>query len=308
MRHQDTTTTHTQIAHLQHQLQELGTKVESVEQMNWQQFTSKPSPTSVTQAPFGHTLPVEADIKDIKAQLKVLQHRIVGGGVRIGSKVFQSFEDVQLWVKSELPIRRYGLFVDAVSILDFFSCLGHIDAENQVSTLHNANKAGFTSIYESRVATSVQNVFPKVFGKGDSHHYLPAIRQPDKWDDGTDGLVYQITEGMTDVETQLSSAIDTVLENYHEARTIASQCLFKAKHFLIDLCTFMSKDYFKWMARGRSKQDAWNMTLLCVRRVFEEIHLERVVARDIYDPNDLELLQPKCYGPLGKPIMLWSNT
>jgi hypothetical protein len=107
--------------------------------------------------------------------------------------------------------------VDAVSILDFFSCLGHVDMENQVSTLHNAKKAGFTSIYESRVTTSVQNVFPKVFGKGDSHQYLPAIRQPDKWDDNTDGLVYQITRGMTDVETQLSSAIDSVLAHYPEA-------------------------------------------------------------------------------------------
>lgn len=129
-----------------------------------------------------------------------------------------------------------------------FSFLGHIDAESQVSTLYNANKAGFSSIYESRVATSVQNIFPKVFGKGDSHQYLPAIRHPDKWDDGSDGLMYQITKGMTDVETQLSSTIDTVLDGYHEARALASQCLFKAKRFVMDLCTFMSQDYFKWKA------------------------------------------------------------
>ena len=187
---------------------------------------------------------------------------------------------------------------DAVSILDFFSCLGHIDAENQVSTLHNANKAGFTSIYESRVATSVQNIFPRLFGKRESHQYLPAIRQPDKWDDGTEGLSYQITRGMTDVETQLTSAIDTILENYPEARSMASQCLFKAKRFVVDLCSFMSKDYFKWIARGHTNQDAWNMTSLCVHRVFEEIHSERVVARDIYDPNDLEFTTAK---------MLWAT-
>jgi len=278
---------------LKQQLQDLAEKVEALDHMAWQQINSVPSPTSVTQ-PILH----ESELQDIRHQIKVLQHRIVGGGVKIGSKVFQSFEDVQVWVKSDLPIRRYGLFVDAVSILDFFSCLGHIDAENQVSTLHNANKAGFTSIYESRVATSVQNIFPRIFGKGDSHQYLPAIRQPDRWDDGTDGLAYQITRGMTDVETQLSSAIDTVLERYPEARTIASQCLFKAKRFVVDLCSFMSKDYFKWRARGHGKQEAWNMTSLCVRRVFEEIHTERVVARDIYDPNDLEFTTAK---------MLWAT-
>ena len=207
-------------------VQNLSNKVDELTTKEWQVFNQPVIPAAAS-----HSSAVwESDFWDIKHQLKTLQHCIVGGGgegVKIGSKVFQSFEDVQLWVKSELPIRRYGLFVDTVSILDFFSCLGHIDSKNQVSTLHNASKAGFTSIYKSRVATSVQNIFPKVFGKGDSHQYLPAIRQPDKWDDGTDGLMYQITRGMTDVEFQLSSAIDSILDPYPEAKTITSQCLFK---------------------------------------------------------------------------------
>jgi hypothetical protein len=291
-RHSKAASTH--FLEMQQQLQDLSEKVNSMDQEAWHQISGTSSPTSVTHPP----LPGAAYFQDLKHQIKVLQHHIVGGGIKIGTKVFQSFEDVQLWVKAQLPIRRYGLFVDAISILDFFSCLGHIDAENQVSTLHNANKAGFTSIYESRVATSVQNVFPKVFGKGDSHQYLPAIPHADKWDDGTDGLVYHITRGMTDVETQLSSAIDTILEAYPEARAIASQCLFQAKRFVIDLCSFMSKVYFKWVARGHSKQEAWNMTSLCVHRVFEEIHSKRVVARDIYDPNDLEFTTAK---------MLWAT-
>jgi hypothetical protein len=67
---------------------------------------------------------------------------------------------------------------------------------------------------------------------------------------------------------------------------------------VVDLCSFMSKDYFKWIARGHTNQDAWNMTSLCVHRVFEEIHSERVVARDIYDPNDLEFTTAK---------MLWAT-
>jgi hypothetical protein len=118
----NTESTHMEPLHKQ--LRDLTDKVESIEQMAWQQVTQVPSPTSVT-----HSVTVDVDLKDIKHQMKILQHRIVGGGVKIGLKVFQSFEDVQVWVKAELPTRRYGLFVDAVSILDFFSCLGHIDAE-----------------------------------------------------------------------------------------------------------------------------------------------------------------------------------
>jgi hypothetical protein len=284
---------------LQKSLDDFNHRLSKLEQDAWSQIATPPSTPLIPQVlDVAYPSNIEATLLDLKHQIKVLQHRIVGGGVRIGNKVFQSFEDVQVWVKAELPTRRYGLFVDAVSILDFFSFLGHIDAESQVSTLHNANKAGFTSIYESRVATSVQNIFPKVFGKGDSHQYLPAIRHPDKWDDGSDGLMYQITKGMTDVETQLRSTIDSVLDGYHEAWHLASQCLFEAKRFVMDLFTFMTQDYFKWKARGHSKQDAWNMTSLCVRRIFEKIHSERVVARDIYDPNNLEFTTAK---------MLWAT-
>jgi hypothetical protein len=262
---------------VQGKIQCLSAKVDDISSKDWHSLT-QPQP----QVTIPHSAAAwEEELHDLKHQINTLQHCIVGGGVKIGSKVFQSFKDVQLWVKSDLPIRRYGLFIDAMSILDFFSCLGQINSENQVSTLHNASKSGFTSIYESMVATSVQNIFPKVSGKGDSHQYLPAIRQPDKWDDGSDGLMYQITRGMTDVEFKLSSAIDSILDSYPEAHTIASQCLFKAKRFVIDLCSFMSRDYFKWKAHGHTKQDTWNMTSLCVRHIFEEIHSERLVAHDI---------------------------
>jgi hypothetical protein len=142
------------VEHLQTQLDSMQLKLTKLEQDAWAQISSPSSipVPAITPSPSSN---VEAMILDMKHQIKVLQHRIVGGGVKIGNKVFQSFEDVQVWVKAELPTRQYGLFVDAVSILDFFSFLGHIDTESQSSTLHNANKAGFSSIYESRVATSV---------------------------------------------------------------------------------------------------------------------------------------------------------
>lgn len=78
--------------------------------------------------------------------------------------MFQSFDDVQTWVTTDLPNRRYGLFVDAVSLLDFFTSIGHVDAEKTFSAFYNQHKTGFSSIYEARVAASVQDLFPMVFG------------------------------------------------------------------------------------------------------------------------------------------------
>lgn len=211
--------------------------------------------------------------------------------MQIGAKVFQSFDIVETWVKTELPTQRYGLFVDAVSLLDFFSCIGHMDADKTFAAFHSQQKTGFTSMYEARVAASVQNVFPMVFGKSstsgiDDSEFIPAIQDPDKWDNGVTGIRHQIGRGMSDVEYQLESAIDSLLGPYVEARQIAKECLYKAKRFVTDLCNFISNDYQKWKLHGHGKRDAWRMTAVSVRRIFEEIHSERVVARDIYDYKD----------------------
>ncbi len=109
--------------------------------------------------------------------------------------------------------------MDAVSLLDFFTCVGHVDAEKSFSAFYNQQKSGFASMYEARVAASVKNVFSMVFGRSiswglDDSIYLPAIQDPDKWDNGITGLRYQISQGMADVEFQIESSIDTILSDY----------------------------------------------------------------------------------------------
>jgi hypothetical protein len=214
---------------------------------------------------------------------------LLGGGVQIGTKTFQSFEDVQVWVVAELPIHRYGLFVDAVSLLDFFLFLGHIDTEKQLSAFHSQQKAGFATQYELRVATSIQNLFPHVFGKtgSDDSQYLPGVTSPDKWGNGSHGLKHSINKGMGLVEKQVENAIHSVLSPYPEVKRLAIECLYKAKRFITELYTFISDDFAKWKSRGHGKNDAWQMNSVCVRRIFEEIHAEHIVARDGYDHQDV---------------------
>jgi hypothetical protein len=267
---------------LQKQVAQLTTTVESLQTILWD---SGSLPSSAPKHD-GERLLLE-----IQAQLKQLQHQVVGGGVRIGAKIFQSFDVVEVWVKTELPTQRYGLFVDAVSLLDFFSCVGHVDADKTFAAFHSQQKTGFSSMYEARVAASVQNTFPMVFGRSpttgiDDSEYIPAITDPDKWDNGITGIKHQILRGMSDVEYQLESAIDSILNPYAEARQVAKECLYRSKRFVVDLCNFISTDYQKWKLRGHGKRDSWRMTAVSVRRIFEEIHSERVVARDIYDFKD----------------------
>jgi hypothetical protein len=234
---------------------------------------------------------VESQIKEINTQLQQLQHKIVGKGVQIGNKTFQSFEDVKQWVNSHLPNHRYGLFVDSVSLFEFFSA-GHIDAETTYTSFYSQHRTGFKSTFEARIASSVQNLFPTVFGKSDANvdtsEALPALPNSDRWDsnNGNMGLRHQIMRNMADVELQIQETINTVLGDYSEAQHLARECLHQSKCFALELCQFISMDFQKWKHRGHSKKDAWKMTAVCVRRIFEELYSERVVARDIYDQGN----------------------
>jgi hypothetical protein len=225
----------------QAELQNLYDKIEALENKVDLIVTS---PTTSSSAGFAE------QIKDLQQQLHLVNQRITGRGVQISAKVFQSFDDVMIWVKANLPNHRYGLFVDAISLLDFFSFLGHIDNENQLAAFHNQQKAGFATQYKSRVATSIQNLFPRVFGKASSEEaqYLPSILDPDKWDNGVHGLRHSINKGMNLVETQLENAINTILKPHPEARQIAQECLYRSKRFVTELCAFISDDYNKWYA------------------------------------------------------------
>jgi hypothetical protein len=42
-----------------------------------------------------------------------------------------------------------------------------------LTAFHSKQKTGFTSMYESRVAASVQNIFPMVFGKAKDSNFRP---------------------------------------------------------------------------------------------------------------------------------------
>lgn len=259
------------------------------------QAIQAPHNSSVTIA---STSQLDSQIRELQAQFKQLQLRVVGKGVQVANRTFQSFDDVKVWVSLHLPNRRYGMFVDGVSIFEFFTH-GHIDAETTYSSFYSQHRTGFQSSFEARIASSIQNLFPSVFGKSDSNvdtaEALPALSTPERWDsnDGNTGLRYQITRNMGDVELQIQESISTILGELPEAQHIARECLHQSKRFALELCQFITLDFQKWKHGGHGKREAWKMTAVCVRRIFEELYSERVVARDIYDQRDPEFTTAK---------------
>jgi hypothetical protein len=64
---------------------------------------------------------------------------------------------------------------------------------------------------------------------------------------------------------------------------LALELLYRSKKFALDLCHFIQRDYEFWLHKKYAKRDAWELTCLSVRRIFEDIHVVRVVGRDSRD-------------------------
>jgi len=99
-------------------------------------------------------------ILDLEEKIKILENRVAGSGVQLGGYVFQSFDDLLVWVKVKVPKGRFGLFVDGHSFLEFFSLSGHINTEAGTAAFSNSQKAGFSTYVEAQLAISFKNLFP----------------------------------------------------------------------------------------------------------------------------------------------------
>jgi hypothetical protein len=136
---------------------------------------------------------LNAQVKEVQVLVKQLKQKVAGKGIQIATKTFQFFDKVKPWISLQLPNKHYGLFVDGMSIFELFVA-GHIDTETAYLSFYSQHQTGFQSSFEAKVASSVQNLFPTIFGKSDSNvdtaEPLPALSRPEKWDsnDGNKGL------------------------------------------------------------------------------------------------------------------------
>jgi hypothetical protein len=195
-----------------------------------------------------------------------------------------------------LLCQHCGLFVDAVSLLDFFTCIGHVDAEKML--LSTASSILASPPYMKRAWLLLYKICSPWSSANQGYDYskfFPAIQDPDKWDNGSTGLKHLICQGMLGVDYQLETAIKSILSALPEAKQIAYECLYKAKYFVSELCNVIINDYHKWKRHGHAKCKAWKMTSISVQCVFEEIHSERVVNQEIYDKKSTKFTSAKCF-------------
>lgn len=142
----------------------------------------------------------DARIRNLEHIVKSLEKRIVGDGIRVGHFLFQSKEDLRIWMATNVTNNHFGLFLDAISIFDFLA-QPHTDTETNMNHLYASQKNGFETTYESHILSSMQNLFPNLFGKSssdgmDTSQSLPGLPSIDKWNcNGVTGLQLPVTGG-----------------------------------------------------------------------------------------------------------------
>lgn len=252
----------------------------------------KPATTDKNALDMVSTL-INSRLTKIEDTLSVLHARTSGDWVSLGQFRFQSLAELSKWLQLHVPNKRYGAFVDGVSIFQYFFS-DHKDLEQVMSGFYNSSKAGFSTLHESKITASFQNVLPPCLGKGmDTGLYVPGLSTPEKWDnqDGDSGLRYRLDQEMNGVHTQISHNITHSLDINSPARNLAEECLQKSVHFTQQFSAWITRFFSQLLQSGSfDRAICWLLISRCIRRLFSDLADVRITARDMKDTeNSIEV-------------------
>lgn len=121
---------------------------------------------------------------------------------------------------------------------------------------------------------------------------MNAIRSFQVWNpqNNYDGVKRRIEQGLDDLKLQIGSAIRASCDTFPEAKHLAQLIHNASQHFLGDLCTWIDSFYLELKTTSQcTPEEAWHLVALCVKKVFEEIHIPRAKAANaanLSSPND----------------------
>eukprot|EP00957_Ditylum_brightwellii_P191061 14547705-Ditylum_brightwellii.AAC.1 len=105
--------------------------------------------------------------------------------------------------------------------------------------------------------------------------------------EGTQGMVYKITEELPNVQEQITSAISIVLEDYVEAQHLFHELLTNSVRFRQVLISFMNNFLMRLRSTSSYMDDtAWSIVSQCVKQFFSDIAAAKASDRDIRDIDD----------------------
>ena len=224
---------------------------------------------------------LSAQVKELSDSVRNLELQMEQKGVEVGGVGVRSHHDMAAWVTTHLPEHRFGLFLDAVSILEFLF-YGSVSMDGNMKSQDHSEKLGFETLYEARVCTSFQNRLPNVLGSIDDKAFpLSKLSTYEKWDSGDHmGLRYQLKNEIPSIRKQVKAAINSALTD-PEAKSLALECLSTTDAFITEMSNYVSQTYRDLVDQGGFvPKDAWRLVCKLLRRIFEDLSDVRLCGRD----------------------------
>ena len=236
------------------------------------------------------------EVQDLKLQLKQLAARIPSNSVlKLGGLVFQSREDVLMFVETKMPSNGYYYFHDAVTLLESLS--GSFSEKKEIlNEYYQSMKVGVNA-QEARHLASFRTTLPYVFGHEKdgvphtSKHAIPAVKSFREWNpfDQDSGVMNFIIKGIHDLKFQIPQDINNELagEEFAEARRLALDMHSYSHFFIGEMCTWVT-GFVQELSLQSSEEEAWTLASQCLKSVFVHLRTVRSPAANAFsDPNKL---------------------
>jgi hypothetical protein len=225
---------------------------------------------------------VEAKIRDLEAQLDNMT-------VSMGGFSFKSVDDCEAFVIKHVPGNTFAFFYDLVSLLQRGWGHNHIGVREVWENSYAIKKAGFSSQGEAVILASMDTVLPTCLGEltgknSECQLPLPALATHESWTSKgfQMGRRKDIQDGLLRVVTTIEDNIRDIFQGFEQGRCVVSEMLSLARTHWSQMERMIDTFYAEFLVTGTEK-DAWKLTSLIAKTVFESVHQARAIGSDLSD-------------------------
>lgn len=225
---------------------------------------------------------LEAKIRDLEAQMDNVT-------VSMGGFTFKSVDDCEAFVVGHVPGNTYAYFYDVVSLLQRGWGHNHVAVMDVWEKTHAIKKAGFTSRGEAVILASMATVLPSCLGEltgknSECHLPLPALSSYESWTHKgfQMGRRKDIQDGLNRVVTTLEDNVRDVFRGFEQGRCVANEMLSLSRSHWSQIERMIDNFYGEFHVTSNEK-DAWKLTSLIAKTVFEAVHQARAIGSDLSD-------------------------
>ena len=211
--------------------------------------------------------------------------------VTYGGVTWESPDDAELWINSEMSVSAAGLIVDPHIVMEHV--MANVAGGKFLDIFLKTHKLHIHNLAQGYAMSSYEQPVPKFFSSGslkvimgDTSH-LDKIPTWDEWDYPTTGLRDVLKKELETFQSGHTKMINNTLSRGSAGHTLSTLSMTESVGVLKGLITFFD-DFMKQLTKAKfSKSKALHVTSRLICRIFEEIFVSRVGVMKYFRAGDM---------------------